>query len=305
MREAKGIEMEGFSPISRSEKKLYVEYMKHCLKEAADTPELAAVKRDVRKLEFLLKKYDRKKDPDGKEAMAIRARLACLAIDMPNRTRTPKSLREVLDTAYGLQMAKRTRGIEKAAFDIGEKGKGFLEKAGLLVAGASIATGGSIVPLLVAGAVAIIGKYIIDNIPDRTKESFDDMTGAFQAAFTKSLEVEGVAPKELLGLVDDGFCSIRSDGRISIPDDPNVAIEVVEALRDQLRDRLGERFVNDVEDGIITPRQLQRTLNDLYGNRLGMDREVTDISKSLEGNYFIATGKGMKEKETVLEKLDR
>lgn len=33
-----------------------------------------------------------------------------------------------------------------------------------------------------------------NNIPDRTKESFDDMTGAFQAAFTKSLEVEGGCP---------------------------------------------------------------------------------------------------------------
>lgn len=115
------------------------------------------------------------------------------------------------------------------------------------------------------------------------------------------MRLRGVAPQELLGLVDDGFCSIRSDGRISIPDDPNVAIEVAEALRDQL----GEGFVNDVEDGIITPRQLQRSLNDLYGNKLDMDREVTDISKSLEGNYFIVTGKGMKEKETALEKLDR
>lgn len=298
MREVKGIEMEGFSPISRNEKKLYVDYMKHCLEGAAGTPELAVVKRDIRRLEFLLRKYDRKKDPDGRAAMAIRARLACLAIDMPNRTRTPKSLREVLDTAYGLQMAERTRGIEKAAFDIGEKGKGLLEKAGLIAAGASIATG-SIVPFLVAGAVAIIGKYIIDNVPDRTKESLDDMTGAFQAAFTKSLE--GIVPQELLDLVDDGFCSIRSDGWISIPDDPNAAMEVAEALRDQL----GRDMVNGVEDGRITPRQLQRHLNDLYRERLNMDREVTDATKSLEGNYFIVTGKGMKEAETAVSASDR
>lgn len=101
MREAKGIEMEGFSPISRSEKKLYVEYMKHCLKEATNTPELAVVKRDVRKLEFLLKKYDRKKDPRWK-------------LDMDREvTDISKSLEGNYFIATGKGMKEKETALEK------------------------------------------------------------------------------------------------------------------------------------------------------------------------------------------------
>lgn len=278
--------------ITWQEKKVWEDYIKYCEKTAKGTVEEKAVEKDIKRLRYMLDMYDETKDPRGNMAMAARISVACLAADMPYEN-TPKSLKSSIDKASGRKIID---GEKKA------------DKIGIVVLAA---IGGSAIvgPAFAAIAclVAALGKHIIDHYPDRTDDEYRMLTGAMQKSY---LDInKEFLPEGFEDMVSEGYCKISSDGKILVADDPNVAITVAECFKEAFE---GTDTLQEVSDGKMSPKQLEKLINDGFGEKIlagtgkvKMTSVAEDLSNEFAGNdlnEFVRTGMiRQKEKQTERE----
>lgn len=267
--------------ITWQEKRVWEGYIKYCEKTAKDTVEEKAVEKDIKRLRYMLDMYDETKDPRGNMAMAARISVACLAADMPYEN-TPKSLKSSLDMVSNRKVIESEKKVDKIGIAV------------LAAIGGTTAIVGPAFAVM-ACVVAKLGKYIIKHYPNHTDKEYRALTGAMQKSY---LDInKEFLPEGFEDMVSEGYCKISSDGRILVADDPNVAITVAECFKEAFE---GTDTLQEVNDGKMSPKQLEKLLNDSFGEKIlagtgkvKMTSVAEDLSNEFAGNdlnEFVRTG---------------